>query len=149
MTSRRGHRADDAPLVDEEFRKGIEVMRVRAYDEYLQLCSDMYFGNLGETHSERLVTLEAIEAEPNELNGPVGGILTSPYRTKEVLDHWTPKDVALFIAAITRFGRDWEAVHKVLPHKRHADFTDFYFSVWKCSKMYSQWKKIRKQRGLE
>ena len=136
-------------LADEELIKGLEAMRVRAYEDYLQLCSDMYFGNLGESHADILKSLSTIEAEPNELNGPIGGILTSPYRIKEILDHWTPKDVALFIAAITRFGRNWEAVHKVLPHKRHADFTDFYYSVWKGSKMYGQWKKIRKQRGLE
>lgn len=147
--SRRGQKADESTAVDEEFRKGVEAMRIRAYDEYFELCSDMYFGNLGDSHSERVTGLNEIEGTANELNGPVGGILTSPYRTKEVLDHWSPKDVALFIAAITRFGRDWAAVQKVLPHKRHADFTDFYFSVWKCSKMYSQWKKIRKQRGLE
>ena len=136
-------------LADDELVKALEVMRVRAYEDYFQLCSDMYFGNLGETQADVVKSLASIEATPNELHGPIGGILTSPYRVKEVLDHWTPKDVALFIAALTRFGRNWEAVHKVLPHKRHADFTDFYYSVWKGSKMYGQWKKIRKQRGLE
>ena len=147
MASKRSTKADEAAT--EEFEKGLEAMRVRAYDEYFQLCSDMYFGNLGGSIEQVRAGLDAIEKEPNELKGPVGGILTSPYRTVEILDDWTPIDVALFIAAITRFGRDWEAVHRVLPHKKHADFTDFYFSVWKCSKMYSQWKKIRKQRGLE
>ena len=134
---------------DEEIFKAIDAMRNRAYDDFLKLVSEMYFGNLGETPAEIREGLANIENAENELKGPVGGILTSPYRTKEVIDNWTPKDVALFIAAITRFGRDWGSVGKVLPHKRHADFTDFYFGVWKCSKMYSQWKKIRKQRGLE
>lgn len=139
---------EDTNVVDDELTRTIIGMRHRAYDEYLGIVSDMYFGSLGESPDEVINSLRDISAEPGKLEGPIGGVLTSPYRNTEILDNWTLKDIALFVAAITRFGRDWAMVGDVLPHKSHRDFVDFYFGVWKCSKMYKNWKKTRKQKGL-
>ena len=146
MASRRVHK-DESNVVDDETCKGIEAMRLRAYEDYLQTVSDMYFAGYGETAEEVFNGLRNVQE--SALNGPIGGVLTSRFRNPEVIDSWAPKDIALFIAAITRFGRDWDSVGKVLPHKSQRDFVDFYFCVWKCSKLYRNWKKMRKQRGLE
>ena len=76
-------------------------------------------------------------------------LLESPYRKTEVLDSWTPLEIALFIGGITRFGRDWELIKSLLPNKTAPELAQFYYSVWKGSDMCIAWRKLRKQRGLE
>ena len=86
------------------------------------------------------------------LENDVGGsldLLESPFRKPQVLDSWTPLEIALFIGGITRFGRNWESIKSLLPNKSAPEMASFYYSVWKGSKPYFAWKRIRKQRGLE
>jgi len=114
-------------------------------DRYLRICSDMYILNTSASIEERFRTLIT---EPRAARDAIG-LLKSQYRKSEILDAWTPFDVALFVAGITRFGRDWESVKSILPHKSASELSQFYYSVWKGSRMNHNWKRIRKQRGLE
>ena len=136
-------------FADEETERGIKDMRIRAYDEYLDIVSKMYFEGFGETPTEIFQKLsKASDANATEV-GPLGGMLTSPYRENEVLDDWSLKDIALFIGAITRFGREWSEIRQIVQNKTDLQLTDFYYGVWKRSRIYPLWKKTRKQKGLE
>ena len=128
-------------FTDDELERNIEELRVRAYDDYFQLVGEMYFGDIGFE--------ELAKNEDDKFSGPVGGLLTSPYRENEVIDSWTPFDIALFIGAITRYGRDWQDLLTALPHKSHQELTDFYYGVFKGLRIYPAWKKTRKLKGLE
>ena len=119
--------------------------RITMLDRYLRICSDMYLLNMSPSVEERFRTLVS---EPRAARDAIA-LLKSQYRKSEVLDGWTSVDIALFVAGITRFGRDWESVKSILPHKSAPELSQFYYSVWKGSRMYLNWKRIRKQRGLE
>ena len=119
--------------------------RVELLDRYLRICSDMYLLNLSPSIDERY---RSLITEPRAARDAIE-LLKSEYRKPEILDTWTSIDVALFVAGITRFGRDWESVKSILPHKSAPELSQFYYSVWKGSRMYYSWKRIRKQRGLE
>lgn len=138
-------KAQSFALTDEELERNIDELRIRAYDDYFQLVGEMYFGDQG---FEELIQ-SAKNEQDDKLMGPVGGILTSAYRENEVLDSWTPYDIALFIGAITRYGRDWQDLRTALPHKSHQELTDFYYGVFKGLRIYPAWKKTRKLKGLE
>jgi hypothetical protein len=115
-------------------------------DNYLRVVSDAYLLSLERDPEERLeVLLDRSSGKAQEAIG----MLRSEYRKSEVIDSWSPLEIALFIAGITRFGRDWESIKSILPSKSAVDMSQFYYSVWKGSSMYSVWKKARKQRGLE
>ena len=119
--------------------------RVELIDRYLRICSDMYLLNLSTSIDERY---RSLITEPRAARDAIE-LLKSEYRKPEILDTWTSVDVAHFVAGITRFGRDWESVKAILPHKSAPELSQFYYSVWKGSRMYYSWKRIRKQRGLE
>ncbi len=114
-------------------------------DRHLRICNDMYLMSVSANIDERF---ERLVTEPGVARAAID-LLKSDYRKNEVLDKWTPLDMALFIAGITRFGREWESVKSIIPHKSAPELSQFYYSVWKGSRMYHQWKKSRKQRGLE
>ena len=123
----------------------LEAAKTHLVNKYLRVCNDAYFLNISSDLDERLNTM---------LNSPGAArealaLLQSPFRKPEVIDSWTPLDIALFIAGITRFGRDYESIKAILPNKTAVELSQFYYSVWKGSRMYFAWKKIRKQRGLE
>ena len=132
-------------FTDEELERNIDELRIRAYDDYFQLVGEMYFGDNGFEELNKMAKFE----QDDKLLGPVGGVLTSPYRENEVIDSWTPFDIALFIGAITRYGRDWQDLQAALPHKSHQELTDFYYGVFKGLRIYPAWKKTRKLKGLE
>ena len=96
-------------------------------DKHFRICNDMYLmgisGNIDERF-ERLVT------EPNAARRAID-LLKSQYRKSEFLDTWTLLDIALFVAGITRFGRDWESVKSIIPHKSAPELSQFYYTVWK------------------
>ena len=112
---------------------------------YLKIAGDAYLLNLAVSRESRL---EFLINTPGSATEAIS-LLRSEFRKPEVIDSWTPLEIALFIAGITRFGRDWESIKSILPNKTAMNLSEFYYSVWKDSAMYSAWKKIRKQRGLE
>ena len=123
----------------------VTEQKVALLDRYLRICSDMYLLNVAPNFEKRFVNLIS---EPGTARDSIA-LLKSQYRKSEILDGWTSVDVALFIAGIARFGRDWESVKSILPHKSAPELSQFYYSVWKGSRMYLNCKRIRKQRGLE
>jgi hypothetical protein len=126
-------------------RDDVEKARVQLINRYIRVCTDAYLLNISKDPDIRL------ESFVNSADSASQAIrfLQSEYRKSEVIDTWNPLDIALFIAGVTRFGRDWESVKAILPHRSAMELSQFYYSVWKGSKMYFSWKKIRKQRGLE
>lgn len=123
----------------------LEDTRSSLINNYLRVCSDAYLLNIAGDPDARL---EALVNTPGVAREAIT-LLQSQYRKAEVIDSWNPLDVALFIAGITRFGRDWESIKTILPDRSSMELSQFYYSVWKGSRMYFAWKKIRKQRGLE
>jgi len=119
--------------------------RKQLIDRHLRISNDMYLLNIHPNIEERF---RLLVNEPGASRKAID-LLKSKYRKPEIVDSWTPVDVSLFIAGITRFGRDWESVKSILPHKSAPELSQFYYSVWKGSRMYYNWKRIRKQRGLE
>ena len=122
-----------------------EESQTSQINSYLRVCDDAYFLYLSPDVDVRLDTLVNVPGKAREAIG----LLQSKFRKTEIIDSWNPLDVALFIAGITRFGRDWKSVKALLPHRTSMELSEFYYSVWKGSRMYFSWKKIRKQRGLE
>jgi hypothetical protein len=119
--------------------------RVTNFNQYIHICQDAYLLNLSGSQDERL---ELLVNQPQTANEAIE-LLQSSYRKNEVIDSWSPLEIALFIAGITRFGRDWESIKSILPSKSAMELSQFYYSVWKGSKMYGTWKRLRKQRGLD
>ena len=114
-------------------------------NRYLRVCGDAYFLNV---KADVDVRLDAFVNTPGAAQQAIE-LLSSQHRKPEVIDSWNPLDIALFVAGITRFGRDWERIKSILPHRSAMELSQFYYSVWKGSTMYFAWKKIRMQRGLE
>ena len=119
--------------------------RIQQIDDYIHISQDAYLLGLAGSQDERL---EILVNQPQSAAQAID-LLQSSYRKQEVIDSWSPLEIALFIAGITRFGRDWESMKSILPSKSAMDLSQFYYSVWKGSKMYGTWKKLRKQRGLD
>lgn len=150
-------------LTEEELERNVEELRVKAYEDYFQIVGEMYFGAAAqeselERHFQRLLMAEgsshgalngADQRMKDGVLGEVGGVLTSEFRESEVVDNWTPLEIALFIGAITRYGRDWKDLQSALPGKSHQELTDFYYGVFKGLRIYPAWKKTRKLKGLE
>lgn len=116
-------------------------------NHYIRISSDAYLLNVGADIDTRFAAL--LDPSLHKPREAIDHMKASQYRKPEVIDSWTPFEIALFIAGITRFGRDWERLKSLLPSKSAMDLSQFYYSVWKGSRMYSVWKKTRKQRGLE
>mmetsp|Transcript_14383 Transcript_14383/g.23745 ORF Transcript_14383/g.23745 Transcript_14383/m.23745 type:complete len:211 (+) Transcript_14383:69-701(+) len=69
------------------------------------------------------------------------GYLTSPLRRGTVWEDWSPKEVALFEAALFHYGKEFAKMkHACLPHKTTKDVVAFYY-VWKKTSHYQNWKK--------
>ena len=119
--------------------------RLQQIDNYIHISQDAYLLALGGSQDERL---DILVNQPRSATQAIE-LLQSSFRKSEVIDSWSPLEIALFIAGITRFGRDWESMKSILPMKSAMDLSRFYYSVWKGSKMYGTWKKLRKQRGLD
>jgi hypothetical protein len=69
------------------------------------------------------------------------GYLTSPLRQRTVWEDWSPRDVALFEAALMQYGKDFSKIaHKHLLNKQTKDVVAFYY-IWKKTKHYKEWKR--------
>ncbi len=126
-------------------KEQLEQAQKALSDQYLRICNDMYLMNISPGIDGRF---DKLINEPGRAREAID-LLKSSYRKGEVCDSWSPLDIALFIAGITRFGRDWESVKSILPNKSAPELSQFYYTVWKGTKMHIAWRKIRKQRGLE
>lgn len=119
--------------------------RTSLQNRYIRISSDMYNLGVAEDMNERVEILLRSETVAKDAIA----FLKSQYRKREVVDSWSPLEVALFTAGIARFGRDWQSVKSILPHKSAPEMSAFYYSVWKGSSMGDACRKLRKQRGLD
>jgi hypothetical protein len=70
-------------------------------------------------------------------------LLLTPLRKSHVMDSWTPKEIALFEAAMCSVGKDFHAIQQIIKTKRTNDIIDFYYA-WKLSSHYQIWKDLGK-----
>ena len=124
-----------------------------AINSYVRLCSDMYFGYLGDDLRDRFKALsdetcsESVpEAKPE--HATLETVLDSKNRCDEVIDNWTPLDIGIMISAVSVYGRDMDILKTYLPRKSAYEIADFYYGVWKGTRSYKQCKKARKDRCL-
>ena len=69
------------------------------------------------------------------------GYLTSPLRQRTVWEDWSPREVALFEAALMQYGKDFSRIaHKHLMNKETKDVVAFYY-IWKKTQHYKEWKR--------
>ena len=69
------------------------------------------------------------------------GYLTSPLRQRTVWEDWSPREVALFEAALMQYGKDFSRIaHRHLMNKQTKDVVAFYY-IWKKTKHYKEWKR--------
>ena len=118
-------------------------IRLRLLNKYCRIVNDMYLAYSGVSTEESYQHL--VQGGADDMLR----FLNSVERPVEPLENWTPHEVALFIGAVTRYGRDWESVKTIIPGKTSMDLTMFYYSVFKNSKMYDCWRKVRRQRKLD
>jgi hypothetical protein len=68
------------------------------------------------------------------------GYLTSPLRRRTIWEDWSPREVALFEAALTLYGKQFSKIaDKYLSNKCTKDVVAFYY-IWKKTQRYKEWK---------
>jgi hypothetical protein len=68
------------------------------------------------------------------------GYLTSPLRRRTIWEDWSPREVALFEAALTLYGKQFSKIaDKYLANKNTKDVVAFYY-IWKKTQRYKEWK---------
>lgn len=69
------------------------------------------------------------------------GYLESNIRRRHIWEDWSPREIALFEAALTLYGKDFSRIARLhLPNKCTKDVVAFYY-VWKKTKHYQEWKR--------
>ncbi len=119
--------------------------RATMINRYVRVCSDMYHFGIAEDVNQRIeILLNSGNAAKDAIS-----FLKLQYRRAEVIDSWSPLEMALFTAGVARFGRDWQSLKSILPHKSALEMSKYYYSVWKGSNVGEASRKLRKQRGLD
>ena len=71
------------------------------------------------------------------------GYLTSPLRPRTVWEDWSPRDIAIFEAALMHHGKNFSSIaqnYLVHSNKTTKDVVAFYY-VWKKTRHYLEWKR--------
>ncbi|KAF4685505.1 hypothetical protein FOZ60_006493 [Perkinsus olseni] len=78
-----------------------------------------------------------------EISSCTGGLLTSRLRKRQAIDLWGPFDAALFLAGLSRYGRNWHRIGKLTTGRKDAkDVADMYYGALKSAKRTkSLWKR--------
>eukprot|EP00808_Paulinella_micropora_P009262 g31018.t1 len=84
-----------------------------------------------------------VDAAYDTLQYPTVDLLLSPLAKPNPLDVWSFKEIALFEVGMTRFGKDFHTIQKLIPSKTVNQLVDFYYKVWKFSSHYKMWKQNR------
>lgn len=74
------------------------------------------------------------------------GRLKSQMRTPDVLDKWSPYEVAVFEGSMCVMGKQPHVVAQVIGTKTTQEVMEFYY-LWKKSKNYAKWKQTFKPPG--
>ncbi|KAF4673062.1 Inosine-5'-monophosphate dehydrogenase 2 [Perkinsus chesapeaki] len=70
-----------------------------------------------------------------EIGSCTGGLLTSRLRKRQAIDLWGPLDAALFLAGLSRYGRNWHRIGKLTGGRKDAkDVADMYYGALKSAK---------------
>ncbi|KAF4707590.1 hypothetical protein FOZ63_032887 [Perkinsus olseni] len=78
-----------------------------------------------------------------EISSCTGGLLTSRLRKRQAIDLWGPFDAALFLAGLSRYGRNGHRIGKLTTGRKDAkDVADMYYGALKSAKRTkSLWKR--------
>jgi hypothetical protein len=69
------------------------------------------------------------------------GYLKGSFRRPTVIEQWSPYEIAVFEAALGKYGKDFLAVQKeISTSKSCRQVIDFYY-IWKKTSHYERWKK--------
>jgi Myb-like DNA-binding domain len=68
------------------------------------------------------------------------GYLKSAVRRPQVMERWSPYEIALFEAAIAEYGKEFAKIQREIgPTKTVAEVIEFYY-LWKKTTHYPRWK---------
>ena len=68
-------------------------------------------------------------------------VLTSPLREPEVIDRWSPYEIAVFEACLCRFGEGaWDKFPTFIPRKSPQEIAEFFKEVFTKTRRYSLFK---------
>eukprot|EP01031_Cornospumella_fuschlensis_P043485 gene43485-53166_t len=67
------------------------------------------------------------------------GYLTSPLRPVNVMERWSPYEIAVFEAAIALYGKNFHTIQTYVKTKTTQEVIAFYYD-WKKTSHYAQWK---------
>eukprot|EP00916_Digyalum_oweni_P008862 GHVL01014811.1.p1 GENE.GHVL01014811.1~~GHVL01014811.1.p1 ORF type:complete len:189 (+),score=22.07 GHVL01014811.1:87-653(+) len=153
------------PRKDESDGRAERFFRARKskFEEYLSACESMYFGASSFNSSavndnfrdifERMYPVErqrrpekanngASDSQARPKKGSHLDLLLHPARVDEVCDFWGPWEVAVFQAAMCKYGKSFHKIAALLPQKNTKDCVEFYY-VWKKTSRYKAWKSNR------
>ena len=71
--------------------------------------------------------------------------LSNPLRTDHPFEIWSPKEVALFLSLVCRYGKKFELFQPYIRSKTLKEINDFY-RCWKFTSQYQTWKQKQKDR---
>ena len=125
--------------------KHVDRWRIhRQTEDYVNLVGDiMYpdtkftpFGTDPVIHGYQLSRITAL------------GYLLAPLRKPLIVEKWSPYEIAVFEAALTLYGKDFNRVQKFVKTKTVKEVIEFYYA-WKKTGHYKQWKQtfIPDERG--
>eukprot|EP01038_Epipyxis_sp_PR26KG_P014325 gene14325-19216_t len=109
----------------------------RMTDDYVNLVGDiMYpsieYGTYGYDNEKGRFPVDRITSL---------GLLLCPLRKVNVIEKWSPFEIALFEASITLEGKDFHKIQKHVKSKSVKEIIEFYYE-WKKTGHYKQWKKV-------
>jgi hypothetical protein len=71
------------------------------------------------------------------------GSLLLPIRRRNILDEWSPKEIAIFESAICLYGKEFDTIAQLLSNKTTQEVVEFYY-FWKNTSHHAPWKKTFK-----
>jgi len=107
-------------------------------DSLLRAVSKLYY-RPKEVHASG--TSVWVNGDYDSLEYPTIDLLLSPLRKPNVLDCWSPREIALFEAGICRFQKNFHQIQTLIPTKTTLSIVEFYYACWKKSTHYQIWKK--------
>eukprot|EP01066_Platyproteum_vivax_P008744 Platyproteum_vivax@DN3744_c0_g1_i1.p1 len=139
---------------DSEFCAKIYAARKSKLEEYLSLSESMYFGftsnsSVNDNFCAILERMYPSDKSSSKSNNKQDGsspshldLLVHRSRFEEVFDLWGPWEIAVFEAAICKYGKTFHKISKLLPNKTTKDCVNFYY-IWKKTNRYIAWKANR------
>lgn len=107
-----------------------EILAHQMLDDYVSMVGNFVFPSEGHVESLGLESHRSTAL----------GYLRSPLRRPTVWEDWSPKEIAIFEAALMQHGKEFSLLaKKYLPKKSCKEVVAFYYA-WKKTRHYQQWK---------